>query len=103
MTAGKWFALVAPHRPDDGDLIDHAADVREPVGHRNAGLAVTRERPQAGNDGPAHLGQVVAEADGVDQLAGPALSFGSKVSMWLTPPHMNRKMTDLAWAASRAP
>ena len=24
------------------------------------------------------------------------LSFGSKVSMWLMPPHMNRKMTDFA-------
>src|SRR5436190_16273641 len=25
------------------------------------------------------------------------LSLGSKVSMWLTPPHMKRKMTDLAF------
>src|SRR5580692_7002033 len=25
------------------------------------------------------------------------LSFGSNVSIWLTPPHMNRKMTDLAF------
>src|ERR1700722_3035315 len=26
------------------------------------------------------------------------LSLGSKVSMWLTPPHMNRKITDFALA-----
>ncbi len=27
------------------------------------------------------------------------LSLGSKVSMWLMPPHMNRKMTDFARGA----
>ena len=30
------------------------------------------------------------------KLPAQLLSLGSKVSMWLTPPHMNRKMTDLA-------
>src|ERR1041384_110985 len=34
----------------------------------------------------------------VASISVPAhlLSLGSKVSMWLTPPHMKRKMTDLA-------
>src|SRR4051812_6224197 len=31
-------------------------------------------------------------------LPAHLLSFGSKVSMWLTPPHMNKKMTDFALA-----
>ena len=31
------------------------------------------------------------------------LSLGSKVSMWLTPPHMNRKMTDLALGSKCGP
>ena len=64
-------ALVAPHRPDHGDLIDHAADVGEPVGDRDARLPVPRERPQAGDHRPPHLRQVVAEPDRVDQLARP--------------------------------
>ena len=36
-------------------------------------------------------------------LPAHLLSFGSKVSMWLTPPHMNRKMTDFARGGSVAP
>ena len=32
-------------------------------------------------------------------LPAHLLSFGSKVSMWLTPPHMNRKITDFALGA----
>ena len=32
----EMVAFVAPHRSDDGDLVDHAADVREPIGNRNA-------------------------------------------------------------------
>src|SRR3954447_19567430 len=31
------------------------------------------------------------------------LSLGSNVSMWLTPPHMNRKMTDLALGLKSGP
>ena len=36
-------------------------------------------------------------------LPAHLLSFGSKVSMWLTPPHMNRKMTDFALGAKCGP
>ena len=72
----KMIALVAPHRAHDGDLVDHAADVREPVRNRNARLAVPRERALAGDDRPLHLRQVVAESDGVDQFAGPLVVLG---------------------------
>ena len=41
--------------------------------------ATLSPKPMASISLPAHL-----------------LSLGSKVSMWLTPPHMNRKMTDFA-------
>ena len=73
---GKVIAFVAPHRADDGDVVDHAADVREPVGDRHAGLAVMLEGAQAGNDRTLHLRDVVAEADGVDQLAGVLVVLG---------------------------
>src|SRR6202522_2601120 len=33
-------------------------------------------------------------------LPAHLLSFGSNVSMWLTPPHMYKKMTDLAFTGS---
>ena len=36
-------------------------------------------------------------------LPAHLLSFGSKVSMWLTPPHMNRKMTDFALGGKCGP
>ena len=93
----KVIALVAPHRAHDGDLVDHVADVREPVGDRNAGLPVLREGAQDGDHRPLHLGATLSPKP-MASISLPAylLSFGSKVSMWLTPPHMNRKMTDLA-------
>src|SRR5687768_14937841 len=37
---GKMIALVAPHGADDGDIVDHTANVREPIGDGNAGLAI---------------------------------------------------------------
>src|SRR5579883_80557 len=36
-------------------------------------------------------------------LPAHLLPLGSKVSMWLTPPHMNRKMTDFALGARCGP
>ena len=39
-------------------------------------LPVPRERAQAGDHRPLHLGEVVAEADGIDQLAGPFVVLG---------------------------
>ena len=73
---GKVIALVAPHGADDGDVVDHAADVGEPVGNRNAGLAMALEGAQAGNHRALHLGEVVAEADGVDELSRVPVVLG---------------------------
>ncbi len=73
---GKMIALVAPHRADDGDVVDHAADVRKPIGDRDAGFAVAREGAQAGNHRALHLGEVVAEADGIDELARALVVLG---------------------------
>ncbi len=94
---GKVVAFVAPHRPDDGELIDDAAYVREPVGNRDPDCPYLVKVRQTGNDGPPHRGNVIAEADGIDQFAGPLVVLGVESSMWLMPPHMNRKMTDFAF------
>ena len=37
----KVIALVIPHGTHDGDLVDHAADVRQNVGDRNARFSAT--------------------------------------------------------------
>jgi hypothetical protein len=51
---GKMIALVAPHRAHDRDIVDHAADVWEPIGNRNAGLAVASKGAQARYHWPPH-------------------------------------------------
>src|SRR5262249_33705142 len=67
----EMVSLVAPYRPDHGQLIDHAANVRKPVGDRDARLPIPRECAQTGNHGPSHLGLVIAEPDDIDQLPRP--------------------------------
>src|SRR6185369_6994570 len=74
----KVVPFMAPHRTYDGDVVDDAADVRKPIGHRNAGLAIARERPQARQHRPPNRRHVIAETDGVDERAGPFLVFGIK-------------------------
>ena len=71
----KMVRLVAPHRPHNRQLIDHAAQVRKPIGDRNPRLAVAGELSLAIDNGPLHLGQVVAEPDDVDHLARPLVIF----------------------------
>src|SRR5260370_19363487 len=66
----KVIALVAPHRAHHGELINHFADVREPVGNRNTGLPILFERTQCGDYRPLHWSYVVSEADGIDQFTG---------------------------------
>ena len=63
-------ALLAPEGADDGDIVDHAADMGEPVGDGDAGFAVVLEGAEAGNHRALHLGDVVAKANGIDELAG---------------------------------
>ena len=100
----EMVRLVAPHRADHGDLVDHAADVREPVGDRDAGLAVPGERAQAGDHRPlASRARLSPKPMASISLPAHLLSFGSKVSIWLTPPHMNRKMTDFALGGKCGP
>src|SRR5438128_69199 len=56
---GEVVAFVAPHRAHDGELVDHAADVRKPVGDRDARFAVLLEGAQDGDHGPLHLRDVI--------------------------------------------
>src|SRR6185295_11152653 len=67
--SGKMIALVTPHGANNSDVVDHTADVRKPIGNGYAGFAVTRKGAQAGNDRALHFSEVVAEADGVDELS----------------------------------
>ena len=72
----EMVRFVTPHRSDHGNLVDHAADVRKPVGNRNARLTIATKSALARNDGPAHLCQIVAEADDIDHLARPFIVLG---------------------------
>ncbi len=98
----KMIAFVAPHRAHDRDVVDHAADVGKPIGDRNARLAVVREGAQAGMTGRFIVGELSPKPMASMNLPACLLSLGSKVSMWLTPPHMKRKMTDFGLRCSRA-
>src|SRR5882672_1026129 len=71
----KVIALFAPHRAHHRNVIDHTADIWEPIRDGNAGLAVARESAQATDYGPLHLGQVVAETDGIHEFARPLVVF----------------------------
>src|SRR5581483_8173650 len=84
----KMIALVAPHRANDRDVVDHTADVRKPIGYRDAGFTVTREGAVTRNHGPFHLREVVAESHGIHDFAGPFVVFGiERVDMADAPAH----------------
>ncbi len=72
---GKVIAFVAPHGADDCNVVDDAADVGEPVRDRDAGLTVILKGAQAGDDGALHLRNIVAEADGINELARVLVAF----------------------------
>ena len=73
---GKVVDLGAPHRPHDGDVVDPAAHVREPVRDRGSRLTVPGERAPAGDDRPLHFRAVVAEPHRVDERTGPLVVLG---------------------------
>src|SRR4051794_38851948 len=73
---GKMVRFVTPHRPDDRDVIDYAADMRKPIGDRRSAPTVTCELALTGDNWPAHFGKIVAKADHVDELAGPLIILG---------------------------
>ena len=75
---GKMIALVAPHRPYDGDVVDHASHVGKPIRNRNSRLAVLSKLAMAGNDRPLHFRKVIAKPDRINQFAGPFIVFGIK-------------------------
>jgi hypothetical protein len=100
ITAGKWFvscdqkerttAMSSIHPPTFGNQSETGIpDCPYLVNVRRQGItgrlrwALLSPKPIASMIVPAYL-----------------LSFGSKVSMWLTPPHMNSKITDLAFCGS---
>jgi hypothetical protein len=67
----KMVPFMAPHRSHDGDIVDHAAHVWEPIGNGNSGFAIASERPLTGDYRPFHLRLIIAETDRIDELAGP--------------------------------
>ena len=71
----KMIPFVTPHRPYHGDVIDDAADVREPVGDWNARLAIPGKRAQAWDHRPLHPGEIVSKPDRIDQFAFPLFVF----------------------------
>ncbi len=73
---GEMVRFMAPHRSNDRNVVDDTSHMWKPIRDRNTTLAITRELALAGNDRPAHFGQVVSEAYHVDQLAGPFVIFG---------------------------
>src|SRR5580765_391282 len=73
---GKMIALVAPQGTNDSDIVDAAADMRKPIGDGDAGFAVAREGAQAADHRALHFGEVVAEADGVDEFSGVFVVLG---------------------------
>ncbi len=84
----EMVPLVTPHRTHDRDVIDHATDIRKPIGDRGAGLPITREGAVASNDRALHLCQVVAETDGVDEFTHVLVAFRIKgVEVTYTPTH----------------
>ena len=66
----KMIALVIPHGTHHGNLVDHAADVRQDVGHRNSRLSARFKRADTRNDGPLDLGDVVSECGAVHHFPG---------------------------------
>src|SRR5262245_40461949 len=99
---GKMVRLVAPHGANDGDFIDDAANMRKPIGHRNARFAVVGERPLARDDRALHLRQIVPEADGIDQSARPLIVLGIKsVDMADTTAHEQKDDRLDAWSKLR--
>ena len=61
----KMVGLVTVHGTDNGEFINHAADVGEPIGNRNARFAVVLEGAQDWNYWALHRRIVVAKPDGV--------------------------------------
>src|SRR6266566_4460779 len=103
ITAGKWFpslhhierttAILSTTPPTLGNQSETGIpDLPYRVNVRRHGItgrfisATLSPNPMASISLPAHL-----------------LSFGSNVSIWLMPPHMNRKMTDLACGVKCGP
>ena len=72
----KVVRLMAVHGAHHGDVVDHFTDVREPVRDRNARFSVVLVRAQNRNHGPLHGRVVVAEADGIHDLAGVLVVLG---------------------------
>src|SRR5580658_1325525 len=66
---GEMVGLMAVHRADNGDFIDHLAHVRKPVRDRDSRLPVLFISAEDGDDGTFHGRIVIAEADGVHDFA----------------------------------
>ena len=97
--AAEWTTMSPWHDRITARSSTQLGGVREEVGDLDAALAVLPERPPRAEQLGVALDELVL---GLAELLGPRLPFaacsssglGSKVSRWLGPPAMNRKMTD---------
>ena len=71
----KMIAFVAPHGTYDGNVIDHASHVGKPIRNGDPRLTIMRERAVTGDDRALHLGLVVAEANGINELTGVLIAL----------------------------
>ena len=72
------IAFLAPEGPHDRYVVNYTANVGKPVRDRCARLAIVLESPQTGDNGALHLGNVVSEADSIDQFTSVLVAFGVK-------------------------
>jgi len=109
------IVVRAPARPHDGQIIDHATDVRPPITHLNTArpprLEANLQRIQLGHQLPRPARKVpdvngdlsTCWATGDSSTVMPAYllsaGLGSNDSMWLTPPAMNNQITFFALAS----
>ena len=104
-TEPTWFSPSAQQDRTTARSSTTAGDVRQPVGHLDAAAAVLAEGVLAGQQivaAGAHRRQDRAETVGSFCPCSRVNSgFGSKVSRWLGPPSMNRKMIAFAFGANR--